>query len=184
MKTFEKSFTVGDKIYIVEFSEKRDEGFLFMTVNYASDKGGTKRNLSSSVPLDEQKPVALLAKKHFEDTNGEVVTQFHYDNMAGGLAAQVPPKEQIYRALRDERTGAILAPGNSKPGNTTMISRGAWTATIDRAYPELWTREGDGKQSWETDGTFNAAEALGQTDQSAEIARLKAQLDRLTQGMK
>ena len=183
MERTEKVYTVGDKSYVVEVLIKPDEGFVFFDIAYSATKGGAKRNLNQPVPLKEQEPVAAVARADWQDAHGQTITQFHYDNMAGGLRPKVAPEGQVYRARRDDRTGAILAPGNSQPGTTEMISRGAWTGTIDRAYSDLWTTPGDGLQSWEKDGTFNREAALGQSDRDAEIARLKEQLDRLTRGV-
>lgn len=146
MKKFDEQFKVNDKDYTVYYLEKREEGILLMDVQY-TPKQGKKRE---PVPSKEQQPIALLAKEKYEETNG-AVTQFHYDNMAGGLAPRTPVTEQIWRPLRDERTGALMQPGNAKPGQTEMLSHGMWVATIDREYQDLWRAPGDGVQSWEKD---------------------------------
>ncbi len=75
---------------------------------------------------DQDKITALQAKFDYEQLTGYTVLNFHRDPMAGGLQARVPPEGQVWRALKDDITGVTLAPGNSKPGNTEMVSKALW----------------------------------------------------------
>lgn len=165
MNRFDHPFTVDGKDYTVGFLEKDDEGFLFIDIQYTPVKGKHREN----VPFKEQQPIALLAKDWYEQGHG-LVTQFHYDNMAGGLSPRTPVTAQIWRPLRDDRTGAMLQPGNAKPGQTEMISHGLWSGNIDRNTPDIWTAPGDGLQSWERDPALNSSGNPNQ-DRIAELMR-------------
>lgn len=135
MERFEKDFHDGTHDYLVSYLQKNEEGFVFMDIQYAPQNGkhvenGEHTEYVEPVPLDAQKPIALMAKAWYEQNKGHVLTQFHWDNMAGGLRPKRPVTEQIWRAMRDDRTGEVLQHGNSQPGQTEMLSSGMWVGTL------------------------------------------------------